>query len=384
MKKIINFSFVLIFAVIFLFSGCNKEHIHDFTYSSVVISPTQSENGYTKHICKCKEYEIDSYTCLISFENIDKPAYIVNIDEEFMGVENATEYRIYSSENVYTNIYTGQKIKNSAKISVFYHSLTENSTFDEIITKIKKLEEISKDYNSSNYQLRALQYLRQKRYSSSQWNTFGGTLESDFEEYVLNNQGDIDVSSLQTLNYITNPLTQEKVDFIHMVAIMNVAIKGNVTNNSINDLVGWGGDLCQLALELKNTGLTGNELEEKANLLFNSENSTFSNQDLLADLDSINISKIYKSLVEDKQSISYAISQYYKTTTIASRKQNFILTTFSDMDTSNQSEFANSIIERLSSSLYIQIWCMQNGLNFTNDSQYLNSAASVFVKYFTN
>lgn len=383
MKKIFNFSFILIFAVIFLFSACNKEHIHDFSHSSVVVSPTENENGYTKHICKCKVYEKDNYTCLISFENVQVDSYIVNINDEFLGIENATEYRLYDSENDYTNIYKGQKITKSSKITVIYDSLIEDTSFDDVITKIKKLEEISKEYSPSNYQIRTMQYLRQLRYASGEWNTFGGTLENDFQDFVLNNQGSYDLSSLQSINYNTNPKTQEKVDFIHMVAIMNVVIKGSLTNNTINDLVGWGGDLCQLVLELKNTGLSGSALEDKANSLFNSENSSFSSQDLLADMDALNIASIYDSLVSEKQSISYAISQYYKTTTLYARKQNFLSIAFPDF-VENQTQFESTISDRLSSNLYIQIWCARNGLSFANDSQYINSAISVFAKYFTN
>lgn len=228
-----------------------------------------------------------------------------------------------------------------------------------------------------------MQYLRQLRYASGEWNTFGGTLENDFQDFVLNNQGSYDLSSLQSINYNTNPKTQEKVDFIHMVAIMNIAIKGSLTNNTINDLVGWGGDLCQLVLELKNTGLSGSALEDKANSLFNSENSSFSSQDLLADMDALNIASIYDSLVSEKQSISYAISQYYKTTTLNARKQNFLSIAFPDF-VENQTQFESTISDRLSSNLYIQIWCARNGLSFANDSQYINSAISVFAKYFTN
>lgn len=69
-------------------------------------------------------------------------------------------------------------------------------------------------------------------------------------------------------------------------------------------------------------------------------------------------------------------------TTATSRKQKFLSTTFSDIDTSNQSEFTNSIMDRLTNNLYIKIWCIQNGLNFANDSQYFNAAASAFANYF--
>ena len=68
-------------------------------------------------------------------------------------------------------------------------------------------------------------------------------------------------------------------------------------------------------------------------------------------------------------------------TTATSRKQNFF-DFFSDIDTSNQSEFTNSIMNRLTNNLYIKIWCIQNGLNFANDSQYFNAAASAFANYF--
>ena len=211
----------------------------------------------------------------------------------------------------------------------------------------------------------------------------GGTIESDFEKFVAYNNSNL--KSLQNIEYIYNPFSKEKIDFIHLIAIINVISKGGINNTLSNDMAGWGGDLCQLALELKNTGLTGTELQEKANQLFGAEVSTFSSQDLLADLDAVNIANIY--LNNQNKSISQSIKEYYRSVNTDKRKADVIKATFSEFknqDTLKSTEEITSlIITRLSKNSLISIWCSRNGISIKNNAEIFNSCAIAFAKYFT-
>ena len=174
-----------------------------------------------------------------------------------------------------------------------------------------------------------------------------------------------------------------------MIAIINVAVKGGYTNSANNDLVGWGGDLAQLALELKGLNLTGTDLQNKAYQLFNSQESTFSSQDLLADLDAINLSYIYENLTQENQSLSFLIKHYYNVLNTKSRKQNFLTAGYPNFInfengelTKTQEQMAEQIIERLSGNFLLNIWCDQNGVSFNDDAEEFMASAMAFAKYF--
>lgn len=418
MKKIAIYkSFLLIFIAligIFILTACGeneKPHEHDYNYSTEIVDPVGVNNGYTLHTCKCGESVKDNFTCLLTFESISTSDesglpvignQIVNVNSQFAGVENTDDfevvaYRIYKTESFYTNIYGSEIITSNLNIKVVWDKVEEpiasETAFEELIGKIEKLENISKQYNidknsTNDAQVRVLQYLRQARYSGFTWNLVGGTMENDFTQYVLDNQGEDDLSSLQTLEYFTIPKTNKQVDFVHMMAIMNVAIKSGASNTVYNDLVGWGGDLCQLAVELKGKNLTGSAIQESAYNLFNNTSSSFSCYDLTADLDAINVVSLYERLNSNK-SISYAMKEYYKGLTTNQRKTDFLSIQFADYFdnttgkiTKTQAETASIILDRLSGNGLITYWCSQNGVNFTNDAEEFTACAMAFAKYF--
>lgn len=411
MKKFLKILVCLLACVCsFSFVGCLK-HEHK-SISSSLVDPTDSELGYTLHTCECGETYKDNFTCLVRFENLSNDTNLPQIDDKivalnstFNGVSSTNnytpiEYRIYKNENYYLNIYKDQPINDCCEIAIVWKdnsiSSEAETNFNEVIKKIKKLEEISTQYNidnnlTSNSQIRTMQYIRQARYATSQWNTFGGTIESNFSEYVEANQDEYDLSSLQTLSNFTIPNTNEKVDFVHMIAIMNVVLLKGLDNNIINDLVGWGGDLCQLVLELKSKNLTDENLTSTAYSLLGNNSSSFSSSDLLADIDAINIAKLYSTFVSNK-SISNAIQQYYNSiNTNNHRKTEFLINAFPTSIDNNagdllqtQSEMSSTILTRLNSSYYIKIWCMQNGLNITNDIDEFTASAMAFANYLFN
>ena len=350
-------------------------------------------------------------TCLLTFESVsDVQGYElpvvekqrVKINSQFTGIENTDEfevvaYRIYHNDGYYTNLYESEEITGDLHIKVVWQKIQEPSSdetaFEELINKIQKLESISKQYNidknsTNDAQVRVTQFIRQGRYSGFAWNLVGGTMESDFPSYVKDNQGNDDLMALQSYSYFTIPHTNDQVDFVHMMALMNVAIISDEENIGNTDLAGWGGDLCQLVAELKEKNLTGSALQESACALFNGTTSSFSCYDLTADLDALNVVNVYKRLNSNK-SISYAMKEYYKGLTTNQRKTDFLSIDFADYFdkttgklTKTQTEMTEIIIERLSANPLISYWCSQNGVNFTDDAQEFNACAMAFAKYF--
>lgn len=387
---------------------------HDYTYSTTVKNPTVSKLGYTQHECSCGKYYQDTFTCLITLESMgyrdtypklpSKTSVTVNQNAIFEGISNPAgfyvqEYRIYNGTN-YSRVYEDSYVvSNSTTIHVVYKNQTEID-FETLIDKITKLEEISKAYNSSNYQIRAMQYIRNSRYGTGTWNSFGGTLEGDvtlddgsvregFTTYVKNNQGSYNLASLQTLSSITIPSTNEKVDFVHMIAIMNVIAKKGLSDSTSNDMVGWGGDLCQLVQQLSKLNLSGTALQTKADELLggSSATSTFSSDDLLADLDALNAMHVYNSLTT--KSLATALSQYYNTLTSQGRKDQVITNSdkaaFSSIIVTDGSKtvekMADEIVSRLSGNGTIWIWCFKEGISFSSDAEEFKAAAVSLVNF---
>lgn len=387
---------------------------HDFEES--IVSPTQNENGYTFHRCHCGENYKDNHTCLITFERfttnptidldelpiieqkiVDKGQLLEEIEEteEYKVVD----YRIYQNPSTYTFFDMAKPINQSVKVTLVWDKLIpdtlteEEKAFYSLTRKIQKLEKISLQYNTEksstkNPYVRVAQYLRQTRYGDSEWNLFGGTVEADFAEYVIANQGTFDLPALQNQASFTAASTHEEVDFIHMIAIINVVAKNGISNTTYNDMVGWGGDLCQLAKQIKELGLTGDALQDKAYELFRGKSSTFSDEDFLADIDALNIANL---VINEEMSISNAMKTYYFNLTDASRKQQVLSHSFSGFIdeqsgkiNKTQEEMASAIVNRLSSNFLITMWCRRNGLNISTDATIFNACANAFVKYFVD
>lgn len=305
------------------------------------------------------------------------------------------EYRTYVNDTVYENIYINQKLTKNLNIEVVWdyeaNYLTEYQTFNSLIAKIKMLEELSIQYNEekgleTDAMVRVLQYIRAKKYSGMAWNTVGGSVESAFNQYVEQNQPvNINLSELQYLGKFTNPKTKEEIDFIHLMAVLNVILKGDNKNIAYKDLASWGGDICQLAIELKKTSLTGSELQVKANEMFNNKTSTFSCYDLLADIDAYNLASLYYKL--EKNSISDTLEQYYKLGSYQNRNTTYLKYCFPEIfedDETNPTkvEFINHMLERLNSNTLIGLWCYTEGYPYPSLSEQISASLTAFANYF--
>ena len=133
----------------------------------------------------------------------------------------------------------------------------EQIELEKIVTDIRVLESISKNYNENEFCKRTLIYVRSEKYASEYWNALGGTLESDFKNFITNQSKGNGLSYLQTKEFYKDVVTKQNIDFLHCFATMNLEI----INSTLGDLGGFGGDICQLVKELKQLNIS--DVEQK-------------------------------------------------------------------------------------------------------------------------
>ena len=274
----------------------------------------------------------------------------------------------------------------------------EQKDFNALFLRVQKLEELSKQYDETDYKLRALIYLRSCKYNDAEWNYLGGDVDADFNLFVEQNEGEAkDVSSFRpkyneitgkdelTEIYFTIPSTKEKVDFYHLFAVMNIAY---LENQSSADMSGWGGDLIQLASSIKNykneyfkqnsVEITSEQLKEKITQEFNkSAEFGFGAADVSADFDAVNIAPNLKT-----SSIYSAITSYYKNITSTKRIQQFRDLTFTEEYYSSiELEFV--IQKRLTSNILTNLLMARYDIKLDNvsDLEIFNTCIKVFAEY---
>ena len=249
----------------------------------------------------------------------------------------------------------------------------EELEFKQFIDDYRSLEKLSKAYNSSNYQKRVLVYIRSSRYNSNQWNILGGSVDEDFVAFVHENGEGLEY--LRTKEKLTYPNSDDEIDFVHMIATINLL---NTNSSNMADLGGWGGDICQLVQEIKGIEKTGTELKELVQSKFNNS-SSFGRQDLLADLDAVNIYNIYK--LQKNKSFADAFASYYKTATDSNRISEFRSYLFAGQSVDNLSQRVDYLFNRLSGNYYLKILNNSYGISFEDNENQFRICLEVFIEY---
>ncbi len=253
---------------------------------------------------------------------------------------------------------------------------------ENIISDIRIIENLSKQYNSSRYNQRTVIYVRSAKYKGYKWEIVGGELESDFPNYIKNNQGNHDVTYLRSKGSMTDVVTGQGIDFVHMFATMSAILVGK----NEGDLGGWGGDLCQLTAEIAGKTTTLEELQALVLSKFNKRGSCFDSDDLLADIDAVNIITVYYNMPYNERSISQAIYDYYDGLTQSKRLQMFSEKLFGTDDYSTQ-EKCDIIYSRIVRNAYLKMYCNSVNINVregkANELE-LKACISAFVDYLEN
>lgn len=175
----------------------------------------------------------------------------------------------------------------------------------------KELMDLARQYvaikkTSVKPNLLALQYIRRNRYNSSMWQSTAGEIDSEFVAYVEENKTqNLDITDFK------DPVTGANIDFVHSMASLNCYVKDAVI---LSEYACWAGDLCEFSIDIykykKENELANNseELQKYSDSMMGAlSGSKFGLDDMLADIDAINISK----LIEADDDLDQAIYNYY-------------------------------------------------------------------------
>ena len=106
-------------------------------------------------------------------------------------------------------------------------------------------------------------YIREGAYSSSEWTIAGGSLPNDLDAYIKEKDTEHGTNAQGVKKYGEIELpNKEKIDFVHLFAVMNGIEFGESYTGGYSSLVGWGGDSAQLLQDIKSETGTEDELVE--------------------------------------------------------------------------------------------------------------------------
>lgn len=310
---------------------------------------------------------------LIPSNKIEKPGF------KFLGWSLAIGGRVCeSSINVDSNTTVYAKWQKKTSVNNL-----ENAYLDTL-AKLSELEYLAEQFKSTNNvshtaQNLALAYIRGDRYNSTQWNLLAGNVNDFFVNYLRDNS-DMDFRSLKNLgNWEPNTISG-KVDFVHLIATLNMHIGSNNTN-LLPDLGVWGGDLAQFANELKKSqaSLDNSVLISYARASIANTSATFGLYDMNSDMDAVNI---YRLMTDYKYSISKAFEVYYSSQ-VQGRRNIFKAQVLKNQNITNREAFVNYIKNRMTSNYYLHV-LMTDSYNLAIDNvdaRYLDSAIKAFAYY---
>jgi len=200
--------------------------------------------------------------------------------------------------------------------------VTDTSDYENAIKKVKKLEKLATAYKNQTPECKfdklflVTSYIRSARYSGMSWTNLAGTPDAKFAKYVEDKQGETDLKSLQTIGTVKTPFG-DNIDFVHMIAGINICIY--YPNESAKCIAGWAGDVAQLSIEIAKAipveaDLKPNikAIKKEVNARFGKSTSSFSYEDVNADIDGLNIAKILKN--GHASTLSKALTQHYVST----------------------------------------------------------------------
>lgn len=223
----------------------------------------------------------------------------------------------------------------------------------EALSNLKILESYISQYKtekkpSQSLQQLVLAFIRLGKYNDATWTIVAGSVPKDLYEYVKAKDAQYNTKALNCRAYgdIILP-TDKKMDFVHLFAVMN----GMDFAPYSAALVGWGGDLAQLAQDIKNNFGNINDLEQLITEAkkFLGIKGQFGEGDLNADIDAPIILKMKKS------SITFAdtIQRFYDSGDYKNKVKDFAKIIFPDLP--EKSKIRQYIYDKYSEESLIKI-----------------------------
>lgn len=230
----------------------------------------------------------------------------------------------------------------------------DSVTFDEALDNLSILESYIKDYKTEKKSTKTLNhlilsYIREGKYSSTQWSIAGGSSPSDLHQYILDKDQEKNTNSEAVRNYgeIVLP-SKEKIDFVHLFAVMNGIDFGGSYTGGYSSLCGWGGDTAQLLEDIKGEKGTLDELIDITLTKYLGIKGQFGEADLVSDLDA---PVILKKKTDD---ITFAsiIKDFYQNGEYKNRVADFVKITFPN---ANKENLRKQVFDRYSEDSLIHV-----------------------------
>ncbi len=339
-------------------------------------------------------------------QNVSDNPTLLEATNHFINLENLNNTEISSTQNGYSVVldeksfeiesrsvasamYGDKKVFFDYSLKTFFpttpysYEATEevSTTFQTICEKLEKLELLANEYieqnnlTTSNKKL-MLEYIRVAGYNTSQWNDLCGNVDTNFATFVSENQGETDVESLKTIYKVVVPATNKEFDFVHFFATLNMAQQRGLSIEF--DLAGYGGDIAQLAADIKSTTLSEEELLEKAkNLLGTEEPSVFGSLDLMSDLMAINIAT---TMIQNPQKSVVSIFKEY-CLSVSETEQIRMAVKNLGFENNTKEDFGQAVLSRVKNNLYIQVWLANNDAPVSKHLSTLSACANAFADY---
>lgn len=203
-------------------------------------------------------------------------------------------------------------------------------SFEEALNNLTTLESYIKEYKKTkgaSYSVIHLitTYIREGKYSTTEWSIAGGSIPSDLSSYIeeKDKEKGTNVAAIKKYNYIELP-SNEILDFVHFFAVMNGIEFGDSYTGVYSSLVGWGGDMAQMLQDIKGETGTLDELIKIVLTQYLGIKGQFGPEDLLSDLDA----PVILSKINDDNTFSSVIKQYYESDEYKNRVTEFLKLTF--------------------------------------------------------
>ena len=239
-------------------------------------------------------------------------------------------------------------------------------SFEQVMTDLENLEKYIKDYikeksyTDSSLTHLIVSYIRLGAYSTTEWEIAGGTIPNDLTTYISTKDQEKGTTAQKTQKYRDMVMPNgDKIDFVHMFAVMNGIEYGNSYSSLFAHLVGWGGDTEQLLEDIM--GYQG-DLESLMNIAktdFFRIKGGFDEADLISDLDAPIL--LYNK--NDNNNFYELMKDYYNQDEKEKRVKEFIELTFPNLvDKDDKEYFRNEIFKIYSQDTLIKMLECQVGL----------------------
>ena len=251
-------------------------------------------------------------------------------------------------------------------ISIYFIQSNEE-TFNKKMDDLENLKAYIKEYiKEKSYTGSSLThlivcYIRLGAYSSSEWSIAGGQIPDDLSSYISSKDKEKGTSAQKTQTYraITTP-NGDKIDFVHMFAVMNGIENGNSFSSNYAHLVGWGGDTEQLLEDIMNIeGDLESIMNQAKNNYFRIKGG-FDEADLTSDLDG----PILLDSKDDNNNFADIMKEYYcNKENNKNRVNKFVELTFPNLiEQINKETFRNEIYKIYNNDMLISILECKKGI----------------------